>query len=47
MSEGANEEVIRDVFVRRGILSNPKGKDRWAGQLEDIPGRRSQNDSWN
>lgn len=31
LNEGRNEAAIRDVFVRRGILPNPKRKNRRAG----------------
>ena len=31
LNHGANETVIRDVFVKRGILKNPKRKNRRAG----------------
>ncbi|MCI0563972.1 MAG: M36 family metallopeptidase, partial [Nitrososphaera sp.] len=31
LNEGRNENVIRDVFVRRGILPNPKRKGKRAG----------------
>jgi Zn-dependent metalloprotease len=31
LNKGANEAVIRDVFVRRGILPNPKRKNKRAG----------------
>ena len=38
LNKGANEKVIRDVFVRRGILPNPKRSNRRAGTpFEDIP----------
>jgi Zn-dependent metalloprotease len=47
LNKGANEKVIRDVFVRRGILPNPKRNNQRAGTpFEDIPRRRSANDSW-
>jgi Zn-dependent metalloprotease len=47
LNKGANEKAIRAVFVRRGILPNPKRKNRRAGTpFEDIPRRRSENDSW-
>jgi Zn-dependent metalloprotease len=35
LNKGANEKVIRDVFVRRGILPNPKRRGRRAGQPFD------------
>ncbi len=31
LNHGANESVIRDVFVRRGILPNPKRNNKRAG----------------
>lgn len=38
LNKGANEKVIRDVFIRRGILPNPKRSNRRAGTpFEDIP----------
>jgi Zn-dependent metalloprotease len=47
LNKGVNEKAIRDVFVRRGILPNPKRKNRRAGTpFEDIPVRKSQNESW-
>ena len=47
LNKGANEKAIRDVFVRRGILPNPKRKNNRAGTpFEDIPRRRSVNESW-
>jgi Zn-dependent metalloprotease len=47
LNKGANEKAIRDVFVRRGILPNPKRKNRRAGTpFEDIPRRRTENESW-
>jgi Zn-dependent metalloprotease len=47
LNKGANEKVIRDVFVRRGILPNPKRHNKRAGTpFEDIPRRRNENDSW-
>lgn len=37
LNEGRNVDVIRDVFVRRGILPNPKRKNRRAGfRFDDI-----------
>jgi Zn-dependent metalloprotease len=40
LNKGANEKTIRDVFVRRGILPNPKRNGKRAGTpFEDI--RRS------
>ena len=40
LNKGANEKVIRDVFVRRGILPNPKRSGKRAGTpFDDI--RRS------
>ncbi|HSP61538.1 MAG TPA: M36 family metallopeptidase [Pyrinomonadaceae bacterium] len=35
LNQGANESVIRDVFVRRGILPNPKRRGKRAGQPFD------------
>src|SRR5205814_5918901 len=35
LNKGANESVIRDVFVRRGILPNPKRKNLRAGVAFD------------
>jgi Zn-dependent metalloprotease len=47
MNKGVNEKLIRDVFVRRGILPNPKRHNKRAGTpFEDIPRRRNENDSW-
>ncbi len=47
LNKGANEKAIRDVFVRRGILPNPKRKNKRAGTpFEDIPVKKNQNDSW-
>ena len=47
LNKGANENTIRDVFVRRGILPNPKRQNRRAGTpFEDIPRRRKDNESW-
>ncbi len=41
LDKGANEKAIRDVFVRRGILPNPKRNNRRAGTpFEDIPRRK-------
>jgi hypothetical protein len=37
LNNGRNVDVIRDVFVRRGILPNPKRKNRRAGfRFDDI-----------
>jgi hypothetical protein len=37
LNDGRNVDVIRDVFVRRGILPNPKRKNRRAGfRFHDI-----------
>ena len=37
LNKGANESVIRDVFVRRGILPNPKRNGKRAGTpFDDI-----------
>ena len=47
LNKGVNENPIRDVFVRRGILPNPKRKNRRAGTpFEEIPGSRKDNESW-
>lgn len=47
LNKGANEKVIRNVFVRRGILPNPKRQNRRAGTpFEDIPNPKRENDSW-
>ena len=32
LNEGRNEDVIRDIFVRRGIFPNPRRKNRRAGR---------------
>ncbi len=41
LNKGANDKAIRDVFVRRGILPNPKRNNRRAGTpFEDIPRRK-------
>jgi len=31
LNKGENESVIRDVFIRRGILPNPKRRGKRAG----------------
>jgi hypothetical protein len=47
LNKGANEKVIREVFIRRGILPNPKRQNRRAGTpFEDIPRPKTENDSW-
>lgn len=47
LNKGANEKAIRDVFVRRGILPNPRRKNLRAGTpFEDIPVKKSDNESW-
>lgn len=47
LNKGKNETAIRDVFIRRGILPNPKRKNRRAGTpFEDIPVKKSRNESW-
>jgi len=47
LNKGKNERVIRDVFIRRGILPNPKRKNRRAGTpFEDVPVKRARNESW-
>ena len=47
LNQGANEKVIRDVFIRRGILPNPKRKNRRAGTpFSDVPRPRKVNESW-
>ncbi|MEK6333716.1 MAG: M36 family metallopeptidase [Acidobacteriota bacterium] len=46
LNKGKNQTAIRAVFIRRGILPNPKRKNRRAGTpFEDIPGRR-RSESW-
>jgi Zn-dependent metalloprotease len=47
LNKGANEKVIRDIFVRRGILPNPKRKNRRAGTpFSDVPRPKKDNESW-
>ena len=47
LNKGAHEKVIRDVFVRRGILPNPKRKNRRAGvPFDEITQRRKESESW-
>ena len=47
LNKGAHEKTIRDVFVRRGILPNPKRKNRRAGvPFDGITRRRKENESW-
>ena len=47
LNKGKNESAIREVFIRRGILPNPKRKNRRAGTaFEDIPVKRTRNESW-
>ena len=47
LNRGKNETAIREVFIRRGILPNPKRKNRRAGTpFEDIPVKRTRNESW-
>jgi Zn-dependent metalloprotease len=47
LNKGKNETAIREVFIRRGILPNPKRKNRRAGTpFEDIPVKRNRNESW-
>jgi len=47
LNKGKYERAIRDVFIRRGILPNPKRKNRRAGTpFEDVPVKRTRNDSW-
>lgn len=47
LNKGVNEKTIRDVFVRRGILPNPKRKNLRAGTpFEDVPVKKSANESW-
>jgi Zn-dependent metalloprotease len=41
LNKGENEKAIRGVFVRRGILPNPKRQNKRAGTpFEDIPRRK-------
>jgi Zn-dependent metalloprotease len=48
LNKGKNETAIREVFIRRGILPNPKRKNRRAGTpFEDIPVKKTRNESWN
>ena len=47
LNKGANEKAIRDIFVRRGILPNPKRKNLRAGTpFSDIPRPKTNNESW-
>jgi Zn-dependent metalloprotease len=47
LNKGVNEKAIRDVFVRRGILPNPKRNNHRAGTpFEDIPHRKPEHYSW-
>jgi hypothetical protein len=40
LNQGRNESVIRDIFVRRGILPNPKRNNKRAGApFEEIAAR--------
>jgi hypothetical protein len=40
LNQGRNLTVIRDIFVRRGILPNPKRKNKRAGvRFHDIHAR--------
>ncbi|MFS8084824.1 MAG: M36 family metallopeptidase [Acidobacteriota bacterium] len=48
LNKGKNETAIRDVFVRRGILPNPRRKNRRAGTpFSDVPVKSARNESWN
>jgi len=47
LNKGTNEATLRKVFIKRGILPNPKRKNRRAGTpFEGIPVNRSRNESW-
>ncbi len=47
LNKGKNESAVREVFIRRGILPNPKRKNRRAGTpFEDVPVKRTRNESW-
>ena len=47
LNKGKNEEALRKVFIRRGILPNPKRKNRRAGTpFEDVPVNHRRNESW-
>lgn len=47
LNKGANEKVIRDIFVRRGILPNPKRKNKRAGTpFDEVAAKGSKNESW-
>jgi Zn-dependent metalloprotease len=47
LNKGAHNSVIRDVFIRRGILPNPKRKNRRAGTpFDEASGGRKSNESW-
>jgi hypothetical protein len=47
LNKGKNESAIREAFIRRGILPNPKRKNRRAGTpFADVPVKRTRNESW-
>ena len=47
LNKGKNESAIREVFIRRGILPNPKRKNRRAGTpFADVPVKRTRHESW-
>jgi Zn-dependent metalloprotease len=47
LNKGKNEIAIREVFIRRGILPNPKRKNRRAGTpFSEIPIKKNHNESW-
>lgn len=47
LNKRKNEAAIRAVFIRRGILPNPKRKNRRAGTpFEDVPRNKPRNESW-
>jgi hypothetical protein len=47
LNKGKNEIAIRQVFIRRGILPNPKRKNRRAGTpFSEIPVKKNHNESW-
>jgi Zn-dependent metalloprotease len=47
LNKSKNESAIREVFIRRGILPNPKRKNRRAGTpFNEIPVKKSRNESW-
>ncbi len=47
LNKGKNESAVRQVFIRRGILPNPKRKNRRAGTpFADVPVKRTRHESW-